>query len=85
VARRNDVGANQVFDWRRNFREQDGDAGHGAFVPVVVAPAGEAPSDDAVSGNASEGRIEIALGSGLRVFVDGTVNAPALARVLACC
>ena len=52
-------------------------------MPVVVAPAGGAPSEDAVSGVPSEGRVEIALAGGLRVFVDGTVNAPALARVLA--
>ena len=37
VARRNDVNANMVFNWRRRFREQ------GGFVPVVVEPAGMLP------------------------------------------
>ena len=36
VARRNDVNANLVFNWRRRFREQAG--GAGGLVPVVVEP-----------------------------------------------
>ena len=32
VARRNDVNANLVFNWRRQYREGSG------FVPVVVEP-----------------------------------------------
>ena len=36
VARRHDVNANQVFTWRRQFREGAG----GGFLPVVAAPAG---------------------------------------------
>ena len=48
VARRNDVNANLVFNWRRRFREQAG--GAGGLVPVVVelpplgAAAGDAPA-----------------------------------------
>ena len=48
VARRNDVNANLVFNWRRRFREQAG--GAGGLVPVVVEPpplgaaAGDAPA-----------------------------------------
>ena len=84
VAKRNDVRANLVFEWRRRFREEDGEAGSGGFVPVIVAPSGDAPPADGHPGAApSAGRIEIALAGGVRVTVDGTVDAPALARVLA--
>ena len=78
VARRNDVNANLVFTWRRQFREQAG--GSGELVPVVVeppllgAPAGDAPA---------AGRMEIALADGSRVIVDREVDGLALARVLA--
>ena len=84
VAKRNDVRANLVFDWRRRFREKDGEAGDGGFVPVIVTPTGDASPVDGDFGAApSAGRIEIALPGGVRVTVDGTVDAPALARVLA--
>ena len=49
------------------------DTGAG-FVPVVV----EEPASEAVPG-----RMEIVLGDDVRVVVDATVHAPALARVLA--
>ena len=75
VARRNDVRANLMHEWRRRFREQGGEARNGGFVPVIVAPADDAPP--------AAGRIEIALSGGVRVTVDGTVDAPVLARVLA--
>ena len=42
VARRHDLNTNQLFTWRRHFRELAGDAGNGGFVPVVV----EASPDD---------------------------------------
>ncbi len=78
VARRNDVNANLVFNWRRRFREQ------GGFVPVVVEPAGmlpppkDADADDAPA----TGRMEIALSDGSRVIVDREVDGAALGRVL---
>ena len=78
VARRNDVNANLVFNWRRRFREQAG--GTGGLVPVVVEP----PSLDAAAGDApAAGRMEIALADGSRVIVDREVDGSALARVLA--
>ena len=82
VARRHAINANLLFDWRRKFREAGGETRSSAFVPVVVAPPGEVISDD---GDAppSDGRMEIVLDGRLRVVVDATVNAPALARVLA--
>ena len=78
VARRNDVNANLVFTWRRQFREQAG--GSGGLVPVVVEP----PPLDAAAGDApAAGRMEIALADGSRVIVDREVDGLALARVLA--
>ena len=83
VARRNDVNANLVFTWRRQFREQAG--GAGGLVPVVVEPSGARPPlADAVTSDAlAAGRMEIALADGSRVIVDREVDGSALARVLA--
>ena len=82
VARRHAINANLLFDWRRKFREAGGETRSSAFVPVVVAPPGEVISDDG-GARPSDGRMEIVLDGRLRVVVDATVNAPALARVLA--
>ena len=74
VARRNDVNANLVFNWRRQFREA------GGFVPVVVEPDRLLPPPpDAGSGAVpATGRIEIALADGARVIVDREVDGAAL-------
>ena len=82
VAKRNDVGRDLVTNWRRHFGKPEPDAGQSAFVPVVVAPPAEVISDDS-GARPSDGRMEIVLDGRLRVVVDATVNAPALARVLA--
>ena len=93
VARRHDVNANQVFAWRRRFRDEERGGGEAcAFVPVVVpaeARTGEAPgpvvevpaAPDAVVPTPT-GRMEIVLAGGRRVVVDKTVNRAALARVI---
>ncbi len=74
VARRHGVHTSLLFKWRRRHRAPaDADAG---FVPVVV----EAPEP---SSEAASGRMEIVVGDDVRVIVDATVYAPALARVLA--
>ena len=93
VAQRYNLNANQVFRWRRLFREPERAAGTGRYVPVVVgaAPGPEAgagamrpPSEDvAVEGTPATGRIEIVLAGGCRVIVDRSVDGPALARVIA--
>ena len=84
VARRNDVNANLVFTWRRQFREQAG--GAGGLVPVVVEPSGTHGRPWRMPSRAmplpSTGRMEIALGDGSRVIVDREVDGSALARVL---
>jgi transposase len=75
VARRYDVNANQLFRWRRDWR--DGLLGEGAaeprLVPVAVAEESSAPGG---------GVIEIELGPGARVRVIGAVDATALRQVL---
>jgi transposase len=76
VARRHDVNANQLFRWRRDWREgllgtADADQG---LVPVEIA--GDA------SACAGTGMIEIELGHGARVRVSGRVDAAALGQVL---
>ena len=93
VAQRYNLNANQVFRWRRLFREPAHTAGTGRFVPVVVGAAtgpevGAAtmhpPSDDPVAeGPSVTGRMEIVLSDDRRVIVDGAVDGSALARVIA--
>ena len=74
VARRHGVHTSVLFRWRRRYRTPAHSGG--GFVPVVV----EAP---APSSEAAPGRMEIVVGDDVRVIVDATVHAPALARVLA--
>jgi len=74
VARRHGVHTSVLFRWRRRYRTAT-DTGTG-FVPVVV----EAPE---AGSEAACGRMEIVLGDDVRVVVDATVHAGALARVLA--
>ena len=74
VARRYGVHTSVLFRWRRRYRTP-ADSGAG-FVPVVV----EAPE---ASSEAVPGRMEIVLGDDVRVIVDATVHAGALARVVA--
>ena len=93
VAQRYNLNANQIFRWRRLFREPERAAGTGRYVPVVVraAPDPEAgagslrpPSEDvAMEGAPATGRIEIVLPGERRVIVDRSVDGPALARVIA--
>ena len=77
VARRHDVNANQVFAWRKLYR--DGLLGGGGLVPVAVVADGPAPL--APSPPVGAGRMTIELGCGARV-VDAGVDASALSRVL---
>ena len=93
VAQRYNLNANQVFRWRRLFRERESVAGTGRFVPVAgeIAPGREAaaatkspPAESVVvGGEPATGRMEIVLSGDRRVIVDGSVDASALSRVLA--
>lgn len=94
VARRHDVNANQVFTWRRQLRAGllGGEEASNGFMPVLVGADGPSCEQPAESGRSDgdgpraeppTGRMEIALSGGRRVIVDKTVNAAALARVIA--
>ena len=92
VAQRYNLNANQVFKWRRQFREPERAGVAGRFVPVVVEAApGQEPDAAAMSppsesivaeGQPATGRMEIVLAGGRRVIVDRAVDGPALARVI---
>lgn len=95
VARRHDVNANQLFTWRRQFREpaEVGDD-QATFVPAVIvseepvadreglSPRAEKAGVENRSARGGIGRMEIVLAGGHRVIVDRDVSAKALARLL---
>ena len=93
VAQRYNLNANQVFKWRRLFRQPERASAAGQFVPAVVEAAlgqeaGTAmispPSESVVAeGPPATGRIEIVLAGDRRVIVDRAVDGSALARVIA--
>jgi transposase len=80
VARQYDVNANQVFAWRRRFREVDrasAPASPPALVPVTITPE----PDEKPAPAASE-TIEIEVGGDCRVRVGSSFDGRALKRVL---
>ena len=93
VAQRYNLNANQIFRWRRLFREPERAGVAGQFVPVVVeaAPGQEPdaatmrPSSESVvaAGQSATGRMEIVLAGDRRVIVDRAVDGAALSRVIA--
>ena len=93
VAQRYNRNANQIFRWRRLFREAERAGGAGRFVPVVVEAApGQGPAAATMSlpsetvvaeGRPATGRMEIVLAGDRRVIVDRAVDGPALSRVIA--
>ena len=93
VARRHDVNANQVFTWRRRYRDGlPGGSGEAtAMVPVRIAPArtvsrsnrpAPGPLLAPVSAPVRPGVVEIELRGGVRVRIKGAVDGVALREVL---
>src|SRR3954466_8185736 len=78
VARRYDVNANQVFAWRRRYRDGAAEPAGLCLLPVRVTP--DRPERTAPA-RASE-LIEIVLASGYRVRVGDGVQAATLRLVL---
>lgn len=74
VARRYDLNANLVFNWRRRY------GGDGSFLPIAVTSSTPA----AGSGDAGlcAGEIEITLATGHRVRIRGGFDADRVARLL---
>jgi transposase len=82
VARRYDVNANQVFGWRKLYRESGlapADPSGPALVPVTVT--GAQGSDPSPAPRAAD-TIEIELGGRYRVRVGSGIDGKALRRVL---
>jgi transposase len=82
VARRYDVNANQVFGWRKHYRDgvpSPADASAPTLVPVTVTTA---HGVDASPAPRATDTIEIELAGGYRVRVSSGVDAKALRRVL---
>jgi len=82
VARHYDVNANQVFDWRKRYRDEPdvlADRSVPQLIPVMVTA-----EQDAVAKQPSSvaETIEIDLAGKYRVRVSGGVDAQALRRVL---
>jgi transposase len=81
VARRHDVNANLLFNWRRRLGRQ-GQTGTGQREPMSFAPVEVVPDPRHEERLGAAGLIEIELPGGARVRVDGQVSEPALRRVL---
>lgn len=82
IARRYDVNANQVFGWRKHYRDgvpSPADATAPALVPVTVTAAPGAVTSPAPRAAVT---IEIELACGYRVRVGSGVDGKALRRVL---
>ena len=82
VARRYDVNTNQLFSWRKQYREGLlglADPSGPALVPVRVAPE---PGECAATLRDGAGLIEIELAGGYRVRVGSGVDGGALRLVL---
>ena len=78
VARRYDVNANQVFAWRRRYRDVASEPAELRLLPVTVAP--DHPKGTAPAGVSEV--IEIVLTGGYRVRVGEGVQAAMLRLVL---
>ena len=77
VARRHDVNANQLFQWRRRMLAQSPANGGGSLLPVEIVP--EQGHDRSAESN---GSIEIEFGNGARLRVRGAVAPEMLRRVI---
>ena len=95
VARRHDVNANQVFTWRRQYRDGllTGGGEATAMIPVRIAPGRTAsrsnrPAPPPVAAAPPEpapvrpGVVEIELRGGTRVRIKGAVDGVALREIL---
>jgi len=81
VARRHDVNANQLFQWRRELLpKEQSEVENGQMVPVEIVPV-PARRERRRRVEAS-GFIEIAFGNGARVRVRGEVSPRTLRQVI---
>ena len=82
VARRHDLNANLLFNWRRRYGPCP--EAEESFLPVALVPCEPSPAEIARGAAASPraGRIEIALAAGHRVTLEGGFDPDAVARLL---
>ena len=76
VARRHDVNANQLFQWRRQLLAKSPASG-GVLLPVEIVP-----EQDRGRSGANGGSIEIEFGNGAQLWVRGTVAPEMLRQVI---
>lgn len=82
VARRHDLNANLLFNWRRRYGTGEG------FLPMALVPCGPLPAargqeaPGRCPAPSGAGRIEIALAAGHRVTLEGGFDPAAVARLL---
>ena len=77
VARRHDVNANQLFQWRRRLLAKSPPNGGDALLPVEIVPKQGRDGSAATSGS-----IEIEFDNGTRLRVRGAVAPEMLHRVI---
>jgi transposase len=77
VARRHDVNANQLFQWRRQLLAKSPASGGALLLPVEIVP-----EQDRGPRAESGGSIEIEFGNGARLRVRGAVAPEMLRRVI---
>jgi transposase len=86
VARQYDVNANQVFSWRRRYREDLGSSSSvpptSGLVAVTIAPEPETEIGASSPAAAASETIEIEVSGGYRVRVGSSFDGRALKRVL---
>ncbi len=80
VARRYDLNANLLFNWKRRYGMSDG------FLPVEISepgpPAPQANDGPTVSSVTDTSSIEIALANGNRILVKGRLDADTICRLV---
>lgn len=79
VARRHDVNANQVFQWRKKFADKGCALKEAGLVPIRVISRRDEPDSTL---RTTTGVIAIELKNGTTVRVDSNVDEAALSRVL---
>lgn len=86
VARHRDVNANQLFKWRKQYRQGllADEPDPQSLIPIAVksSPVSRPVPEDAKTVVRNAGRMEITLTSGHRLVVTGTVCPQALRTVL---
>src|ERR1044071_1914177 len=76
VARRHDMNANQLFQWRRRLLAKSPASGGSTLLPVEIVPEQDCGS------RAESGTIEIEFGNDTRLRVRGAVAPEMLRRVI---